>query len=271
MKIVNKEGYLTKKAAFVLQYMLSNDKILNKIELKDGRCISVGYAKELLDELLYDDHMKCMNEGKDCYSFVGLEDINDIGAFKSLYRHFFKDTHQENGQFTEEAAKIVFDMVIGGAVSGGLRCRNNNEIHDILGTKQVKSKYPYRINGFAYSPTLGFYVNETAQSDIVGFVTKADRKEFKRRWLNYCIAEYEKAHQRQEANKSEYPKPVNTILENGTKYDYIWWAARGFKVSSSVWNGKPEHMKRLSSRRIFGSKEEAVKAATYLNTIMENV
>ena len=30
-------------------------------------------------------------------------------------------------------------------------------------------------------------------------------------------------------------------------------------------------MKRLSSRRIFASKEEAVKAAEYLNTIMENV
>ena len=269
MKIINKDGYLTKKAAFVLQYMFSNDIAKHEVSLKNGRVVSVKDAVDLLNKYSYDDHLQCMDE--DGYSIVGLESLYDKTQFSLVSDALLRETHQENGQFTEEAAKIVFGMIIGGTVTGGLRCRNNNEIHDILGTKQVKSKYPYRINGFAYSPTLGFYVNETAQSDIVGFVTKADRKEFKRRWLNYCIAEYEKAHQRQETNKSEYPKPVKTILENGTKYDYIWWAARGFKVSASVWNDKPEHMKRLSSKRIFGSKEEATQAATHLNTIMENV
>ena len=271
MKIINKDGYLTKKAAFVLQYMLGHDIANHEVSLKNGRVVSVKDAVDLLNKYSYDDHLQCMEEGKDGYSIVGLESLYDKTQFSLVSDALFKETHQENGQFTEEAAKIVFDMIIGGTVTGGLRCRNNNEIHDILGTERVKSKYPYRINGFAYSPTLGFCVNETAQSDIVGFVTKADRKEFKRRWLIYCIAEYEKEHPRPEVKKAEYPKPVKTILENGTRYDYIWWAARGFKVSSSVWNDKPEHMKRLSSRRIFGSKEEATQAATHLNTIMENV
>jgi hypothetical protein len=271
MKIINKDGYLTKKAAFIISYMLSNNIAKHEVSLKNGRAVDIKGAIDLLDKYWYDDHMQCMEEGKDGYSIVGLESLYDKTQFSLVSDALLKDTHQENGQFTEEAAKIVFGMIIGGTVTGGLRCRNNNEIHDILGTKRVKSKYPYRINGFAYSPTLGFYVNETAQSDIVGFVTKADRKEFKRRWLIYCIAEYEKEHPRPEVKKAEYPKPVKTILENGTKYDYIWWAARGFKVSASVWNDKPEHMKRLSSRRIFGSKEEATQAATHLNTIMENV
>lgn len=271
MKIVNKDGYLTKKAAFIINYMISRKIIKHDIKMKNGLGVSVEGVNDLLNKYWYDDHLQCMDEDKDGYSIVGLESLYDKTQFSLASDALFKATHQENGQFTEEAAKIVFDMIIGGAATGGLRCRNNNEIHDIVGTKQVKSKYPYRINGFAYSPTLGFYCNETAQSDIVGFVTKADRKEFKRRWLNYCIAEYEKAYPRTEVSRTDYPKPVKTILENGTKYDYIWWAARGFKVSSSVWNDKPEHMKRLSSRRIFSSKEEAVKAAKHLNTIMENV
>ena len=175
MKIINKDGYLTKKAAFVLQYMLSNNIAKHDISLKNGRAVNVKEAIDLLNKYWYDDHLKCMEEGKDGYSIVGLESLYDKTQFSLVSNVLFKDTHQENGQFTEEAAKIVFDMVIGGAVAGGLRCRNNNEIHDILGTKQVKSKYPYRINGFAYSPTLGFYVNETAQSDIVGFVTKTEK------------------------------------------------------------------------------------------------
>jgi len=269
MKIINKDGYLTKKAAFVLQYMLGHDIAKHEVSLKNGRVVSVKDAVDLLNKYSYDDHLQCMDE--DGYSIVGLESLYDKTQFSLVSDALLRDTHQENGQFTEEAAKIVFDMIVCGAVAGGLRCINNNEIHDISGTERVKSKYPYRINGFAYSPTLGFYVNETAQSDIVGFVTKADRKEFKRRWLNYCIAEYEKAYPRPEVTRSNYPRPVKTILENGTRYDYIWWAAQGFKVSSSVWNDKPEHMKRLSSRRIFGSKEEATQAATHLNTIMENV
>lgn len=269
MKIIKKDGYLTKNAAFIINYMIKNDIAKHDVSLKNGQVVDVKGAVDLLDKYCYDDHLQCMDE--DGYSIVGLESLYDRTQFSLVSGALFKATHQENGQFTEEAAKIVFDMILNGDAQGGLRCRNNNEIHNILGTKQVKSKYPYRINGFAYSPTLGFYVNETAQSDIVGFVTKADRKEFKRRWLTHRIAEYEKEYQESEAKKSDYPKPVKTILENGTRYDYIWWSARGFKVSASVWNAKPEHMKRLSSRRIFSSKEEAVKAATYLNTIMENV
>lgn len=271
MKIINKDGYLTKKAAFILQYMLNNDIVLDSVELKDGRSVSKQAAKELLDKYWYDDHLQCMD--KDSLSILGLGCINDIGAFNSLYRHFFRDTHKENRQFTEEAAKIVFDMILDGVAQGGLVMRSGRiiELDDCKPSEQSYSDYPYRINGSAYSPCLGFYRYDTAQSDIVGFVNKADRKEFKRRWLNYCIAEYEKAYPRPKAWRSDYPRPVNTILENGTKYDYIWWAARGFKVSASVWNDKPEHMKRLSSRRIFSSKEEATQAAKQLNTIMENV
>lgn len=270
MKIVNKEGYLTKKAAFVIQYMLHNDKILNKNELKGDRCISASYAKELLDEYRYDNHLKCVDN--DSLSIIGLESMEDINTFNFIYCRFFKETHQENGQFTEEAAKIVFNMILEGAVKGGMRRRNDvvTSGFDTETLKQDNPEYPYKVNGSSYSPTLGLYFNNTSQADIVDFASKADRKEFKRRWLAHCIAEYEKEYQESEAKKSDYPKPVKTILENGTRYDYIWWAARGFKVSASVWNDKPEHMKRLSSRRIFKSKEEAVKAATYLNTIMEN-
>lgn len=272
MKIINKDGYLTKKAAFVLQYMLNNDIVLGTVKLKDGRSVGRLTAYKMLDENWYDDHLKCIDYGEDGLSFIGLESMNDINAFNSLYRHFFKDTHKENGQFTEEAAKIVFDMIAEDANEGCLVMRSGRVIKrdDFAVSEASYSDYPYRVNGSAYSPTLGFYRYDTAQSDIVGFEKKADRKEFKRRWLNHCIAEYEKARQIPEENRSEYPKPVKTILENGTKYDYIWWGARGFKVSASVWNDKPEHMKRLSSRRIFASKEEATQAATHLNTIMEN-
>nr|DAX36696.1 MAG TPA: hypothetical protein [Caudoviricetes sp.] len=174
MKIVNKDGYLTKKAAFIIQYMLSNNIAKHEVSLKNGRAVDIKGAVDLLGKYCYDDHLQCMDN--DGLSIVGLESLYDKTQFSLVSDVLFKDTHQENGQFTEEAAKIVFDMVIDGAVDGGLRCRNNNEIHDMKGTKQVKSKYPYRINGFAYSPTLGFYVNETAQSDIVGFVTKAGRQ-----------------------------------------------------------------------------------------------
>ena len=212
MKIINKDGYLTKKAAFIINYMLGHDIAKHDVSLKNGRVVDVKAAVDLLNKYCYNNHLHCMDKGKGGYSIVGLESLYDRTQFSLVSDALFKATHQENGQFTEEAAKIVFDMIIGGAVADGLRCRNNNEIHNMIGTKQVKSKYPYRINGFAYSPTLGFYVNETAQSDIVGFVTKADRKEFKRRWLNYCIAEYEKAHQKPDANGSDYPKPVKLFL-----------------------------------------------------------
>lgn len=273
MKILNKEGYLTKKAAFIISYMLGHDIAKHDVSLKNGRAVSVKDAVDLLNTYWYDDHLQCMDEGKDGYSIVGLESLYDKTQFSLISDALFKDTHQENGQFTEEAAKIVFDMLIDDAVEGGLLMRSGRIIErdDFAVSEASYSDFPYRVNGSAYSLTLGFYANETAHSDIVGFVTKADRKEFKRRWLNYCIVEYEKAYPRPNAERSEYPQPVKTILENGTKYNYIWWAARGFKVSASVWNDKPEHMKRLSSKRIFGSKEEANQAATHLNTIMENV
>ena len=174
MKIVNKDGYLTKKAVFIINYMIKNDIAKHDVSLKNGQAVDVKGAVELLDKYCYDDHLQCMDE--DGYSIVGLESLYDKTQFSLVRYALLKETHQENGQFTEEAAKIVFDMIIEGVVAGGLRCRNNNEIHDMMGTKQVKSKYPYQINGFAYSPTLGFYVDETAQSDFVGFVNKADRK-----------------------------------------------------------------------------------------------
>ena len=136
--------------------MLGHDIAKHEVSLKNGRVVSVKDAVDLLNKYSYDDHLQCMEEGKDGYSIVCLESLYDKTQFSLVSDALLRDTHQENGQFNEEAAKIVFDMIIGGAVTGGLRCRNNNEIHDILGTKQVKSKYPYRINGFAYSPTLGF-------------------------------------------------------------------------------------------------------------------
>lgn len=172
MKILNKKGYLTKKAAFIINYMLTNNIAKHEVSLKNGRAVDVKEAIDLLEKYWYDDHLQCMDECKDGYSIVGLDSDYDKTQFDIISDALLKETHQENGQFTEEAAKIVFDMIIGGAATGGLRCRNNNEIHDIVGAKQDKSKYPYRINGFAYSPNLGFYCNETAQSDIVGFEKK---------------------------------------------------------------------------------------------------
>lgn len=135
MKIVNKDGYLTKKAAFIISYMLSNNIAKHEVSLKNGRVVDVKGAVDLLDKYWY-DHLQCMEEGKDGYSIVGLESLYDKTQFSLVSDALLRDTHQENGQYTEEAAKIVFDMVIGGAVAGGLRCRNNNEIHNILGTNK---------------------------------------------------------------------------------------------------------------------------------------
>lgn len=154
MKIINKDGYLTKKAAFIINYMIANNIAKHDVSLKNGQSVDVKGAVDLLDKYWYNDHLKCMDN--DGLSIVGLESLYDKTQFSLVSDALFKDTHQENGQFTEGAAKIVFDMIIGGTVTGGLRCRNNNEIHDMKGTERVKSKYPYRINGFAYSPTLGF-------------------------------------------------------------------------------------------------------------------
>ena len=58
MKIINKDGYLTKKAAFVLQYMLSNNIAKHDISLKNGRAVNVKEAIDLLNKYWYNDHLK---------------------------------------------------------------------------------------------------------------------------------------------------------------------------------------------------------------------
>lgn len=193
MKIVNKEGYLTKKAAFIISYMIANNIAKHDVSLKNGRVVDVKGAVDLLDENWYNDHLQCMDN--DGLSIVGLESLYDKTQFSLVSDALFRDTHQENGQFTEEAAKIVFDMILEGVVKGGIRRRSDfvTAEFDTETLKQDNPEYPYKVNGSSYSPTLGLYFNNTSQADIVDFASKADRKEFKRRWLNYCIAEYEKA------------------------------------------------------------------------------
>lgn len=89
----------------------------------------------------------------------------------------------KTGRFTKEAAAIVIEMLKEGAVQGEMRLADGGTIshkfeHDTRG-----DQYPYSIGDTWYTSTLNYTIHFNEHPlDIIGFVSKADRKEFKRRW-----------------------------------------------------------------------------------------
>lgn len=89
----------------------------------------------------------------------------------------------DNGRFTKEAAAIVIEMLKEGAVQGKMRLACGRAISHEFEYDAQDSKYPYNIGDTWYMSDLLYAASTGAHSlDIIGFVDKADRKEFKRRW-----------------------------------------------------------------------------------------
>lgn len=87
------------------------------------------------------------------------------------------------GRFTKEAADIIVEMLKEGVVKGKLVLANGTIRETSIHEDITDLQYPYQIGGYWYTRTLNYAtsVNEHVL-DIVDFVSKADRKEFKRRW-----------------------------------------------------------------------------------------
>lgn len=91
--------------------------------------------------------------------------------------------HTETGRFTKEAAAIVIEMLEEGVVQGEMRLACGRAINHEFEYDAQDSKYPYRVGDNWYTSAL-CYAASTGKHllDIIGFIDKADRKEFKRRW-----------------------------------------------------------------------------------------
>lgn len=87
------------------------------------------------------------------------------------------------GRYTKEAADIIVEMLKKGVVQGKLVLTNGTIRETSIHEDITDLQYPYQIGGYWYTRTLNYAasVNEHVL-DIVDFVSKADRKEFKRRW-----------------------------------------------------------------------------------------
>lgn len=89
----------------------------------------------------------------------------------------------KTGRFTKEAAAIVIEMLKEGAVQGEMRLADGGTISHKFEHNTQDNRYPYSIGGSGYTDTLNYTVHFNEHAfDIIGFVNKADRKEFKRRW-----------------------------------------------------------------------------------------
>lgn len=88
----------------------------------------------------------------------------------------------ENGRFTKEAAAIVIEMLKEGAVQSGMRLACGKAISHEFEYDAQDSQYPYSVGDNWYNSDLWYAASTgTHPLDIIGFVDKADRKEFKRR------------------------------------------------------------------------------------------
>jgi hypothetical protein len=89
----------------------------------------------------------------------------------------------ETGRFTKEAAAIVIEMLKEGVVQSGMRLACGKAISHEFEYDAQDTKYPYSIGDIWYNSDLWYAASTGTHSlDIIGFVDKADRKEFKRRW-----------------------------------------------------------------------------------------
>ena len=88
----------------------------------------------------------------------------------------------ETGRLTKEAAEIVVEMLREGVVQGRLRQANGCTLAPTFARDTSDEKYPYEIGNVWVTRTLAYYPGLEDPRDIVGFDSKADRKEFKRRW-----------------------------------------------------------------------------------------
>ena len=118
----------------------------------------------------------------------------------------------ESGRLTKEAAEIVIEMLKGRVVQGKLRQAEGCELDPEVYQDYLDERYPYRIGDLWYTETLTYYSSREDSLDIIGFVNKADRKEFKCRW------------------RERYPKEtepetkVETKSESKTKLTYPLFA-----------------------------------------------
>lgn len=94
------------------------------------------------------------------------------------------------GRFTKEAADIIVEMLKEGAVQGELVLANGTLRETYFKEDITDEVYPYQIEGNWYTKTLN-YANSIDKHnlDIIGFVLKNDRKEFKRRWKERYLKE----------------------------------------------------------------------------------
>lgn len=88
-----------------------------------------------------------------------------------------------NGRFTKEAAAIVVEMLKENVMQGVILLANGCMILPSFAYSKGNIYYPYNIGGKKFTETLNYSTAvDTHPFDIIGFVNKADRKEFKRRW-----------------------------------------------------------------------------------------
>ena len=87
----------------------------------------------------------------------------------------------KTGRWTKEAAEIVIEMLKEGVIQGKLRQACGWGLDPKFYQDSTDEGYPYRIGDVWYTETLTYYSSRDSR-DIIGFVNKADRKEFKRRW-----------------------------------------------------------------------------------------
>lgn len=94
------------------------------------------------------------------------------------------------GRYTKEAADIIIEMLKEGVVQGKLLLANGTIRETSIHEDITDYQYPYQIGGYWYSETLN-YTNSIKEHvlDIMDFTSKADRKEFKRRWKERYLKE----------------------------------------------------------------------------------
>lgn len=88
----------------------------------------------------------------------------------------------ESGRLTKEAAEIVIEMLEEGVVKGPMRQAHEGTLAPTFSQDIWDDRYPYEIGDIWFSRTLTYYPDSEDPRDIVGFDSKTDRKEFKRRW-----------------------------------------------------------------------------------------
>ena len=109
----------------------------------------------------------------------------------------------ENGRLTSEAAGIVVEMLREGVVKGPMRQAHGGTLASTFSQDISDDRYPYEIGDIWFAWTLTYYPDSEDPRDIVGFASKTDRKEFKRRWRERYPKEAEPETQVETKSESE--------------------------------------------------------------------